>query len=63
MCELEASKLELPPRPKSPLPGDCCGSGCTPCVMDIHEQELKMWEKECEQIRRGGEQAASSEVS
>ena len=31
-------------RPESPAPGDCCGSGCIPCVLDIHEQELRLWE-------------------
>ena len=34
----------IPSRPQSPSPGDCCGSGCTPCVLDIYEQELKIWE-------------------
>lgn len=34
---------ELPDRPQSPSPGDCCGSGCNPCVLDIYEQELRIW--------------------
>ena len=34
---------ELPDRPQSPSPGDCCGSGCNPCVLDIYKQELRIW--------------------
>ncbi|XP_023241706.1 NADH-cytochrome b5 reductase-like [Centruroides sculpturatus] len=34
-------------KPIEPLPSDCCGSGCTLCVFDIYEQELKIWKKEC----------------
>ncbi|XP_070535831.1 NADH-cytochrome b5 reductase-like [Ptychodera flava] len=36
----------LPGKPTEPLPGDCCGSGCTPCVFDIYEDELRLWEEE-----------------
>lgn len=31
-------------RPKTPLEEDCCGSGCTPCVFDIHKTLLQEWE-------------------
>ena len=34
------------PCPIPPLPEDCCGQGCKPCVNDIYEEELKLWEKE-----------------
>lgn len=37
-------ELGLPPRPKSPELGDCCGSGCTPCVYDIYYKQLEEWE-------------------
>lgn len=30
-------------RPKTPLNEDCCGSGCTPCVFDVHKTLLKEW--------------------
>ena len=33
--------LRLPERPVEPDPSDCCGSGCTPCVFDIYEVDLK----------------------
>lgn len=31
-------------RPKTPLEEDCCGSGCTPCIFDVHKALLKEWE-------------------
>ena len=34
------------PKPLPPSPEDCCGQGCTPCVNDIYDTELKMWENE-----------------
>ena len=36
-------------KPIPPSPEDCCGQGCTPCVNDIYEAELKLWEKEVAQ--------------
>ncbi|XP_029673964.1 NADH-cytochrome b5 reductase-like isoform X1 [Formica exsecta] len=30
-------------RPKTPMNEDCCGSGCTPCVFDVHKTLLKEW--------------------
>ena len=36
-------------KPIPPSPEDCCGQGCTPCVNDIYEAELKLWEKEMAQ--------------
>lgn len=33
------------PKPIPPLPEDCCGQGCVPCVNDIYETELRLWEK------------------
>ncbi|XP_018302405.1 NADH-cytochrome b5 reductase-like isoform X2 [Mycetomoellerius zeteki] len=32
-------------RPKTPLEEDCCGSGCTPCIFDVHKTLLREWEK------------------
>ncbi|XP_068949051.1 NADH-cytochrome b5 reductase-like isoform X3 [Petaurus breviceps papuanus] len=39
----EEAWLQL--RPAEPLPAQCCGSGCKPCVFDIYCQELAWWEK------------------
>ena len=33
----------LPERPEEPLQSDCCGTGCTPCVFDIYQEELDEW--------------------
>ena len=54
----------LPPRPQEPLPSDCCGQGCTPCVYDIYDQEVALWEAECQRIRTGHDPASeTSQVS
>lgn len=37
-------------KPVEPPPGECCGSSCDPCVMDLYAQELKVW-KECAVFR------------
>lgn len=39
-------------KPVKPPPGECCGSSCDPCVMDLYAQELKVW-KECAAYREG----------
>lgn len=41
---LNAAKREE--KPVKPPAGDCCGSSCNPCVMDLYREELKCW-KEC----------------
>jgi cytochrome-b5 reductase len=38
------------PKPLPPLPDDCCGQGCIPCVNDIYDTELKIWEREVIQM-------------
>ncbi|XP_029805379.1 NADH-cytochrome b5 reductase-like isoform X1 [Suricata suricatta] len=40
--EEEDAWLQL--RPVEPLPSQCCGSGCSPCVFDLYHRELAMWE-------------------
>ncbi|WP_193568346.1 putative toxin-antitoxin system toxin component, PIN family [Oleiagrimonas citrea] len=30
-----------PQAPEKPLPSDCCGSGCDPCILDAYEDELE----------------------
>lgn len=29
--------------PEKPLPGDCCGEGCNPCVWDIYYEQLEAY--------------------
>lgn len=33
----------LPEPPEEPLQSDCCGTGCSPCVFDIYQEELEQW--------------------
>lgn len=33
-----------PQPPREPDPGDCCGTGCIPCVMDIYAEALEEYE-------------------
>lgn len=30
-------------QPEEPLPSECCGSGCEPCVMDVYQNQLETW--------------------
>ncbi|KAG9343292.1 hypothetical protein JZ751_014273 [Albula glossodonta] len=32
-------------KPKEPLPSQCCGSGCRPCIFDTYQKELEKWTK------------------
>lgn len=45
--------FNLPEPPEKPLDSDCCGTGCTPCVFDIYEEEMLKWRMECDRIRNG----------
>ena len=44
---------DLPEPPQKPLDSDCCGTGCTPCVFDIYDEEVLRWRTECDRIRSG----------
>ncbi len=35
-----------PIAPESPLPGDCCDSGCDPCVLDTYTEELQYYREQ-----------------
>ncbi|XP_006025868.1 NADH-cytochrome b5 reductase-like isoform X1 [Alligator sinensis] len=43
MSESEDDWLAL--KPSEPLPSQCCGSGCKPCISDLYQKELAQWEK------------------
>ncbi|KAM6218868.1 NADH-cytochrome b5 reductase-like [Rhynchocyon petersi] len=42
--EDEDDEAWLQLRPVEPLPSQCCGSGCSPCVFDLYHQDLARWE-------------------
>lgn len=35
----------LPTKPEEPAPGECCGSGCMPCVWDTYERDLEVHQR------------------
>ncbi|XP_059093202.1 NADH-cytochrome b5 reductase-like [Tigriopus californicus] len=45
------------PVPDKPLDSDCCGQGCQPCVFDIYEQNLRIWQTR--QIQGGNSELAT----
>jgi hypothetical protein len=34
-----------PQKPAEPDPLDCCGSGCTRCIFDIHEEAMRRYQE------------------
>ena len=48
------------PVPPGTQDSDCCGQGCSPCVLDLYDQELKSWRRACDLIERGLNPEASS---
>ena len=52
MCMPSHPESALPlsdPRPEPPdppLPGDCCDSGCDPCVNDTYTEELQYYREQ-----------------
>ncbi|XP_071118719.1 NADH-cytochrome b5 reductase-like [Haliotis cracherodii] len=47
-----AKCTDWPEKPIKPLDSDCCGNGCVTCVLDIYDEEVKIWEKECLQLQQ-----------
>jgi hypothetical protein len=44
-----AMKDDTDPRPQPPeppLPGECCDSGCDPCVLDTYAEELRYYREQ-----------------
>ncbi len=42
---LDPSLPNLPEPPEEPLQSDCCGTGCSPCVFDIYQEDLERWKQ------------------
>jgi hypothetical protein len=43
--------VKLPPKPDKPADGDCCGTGCNPCIMTLYQMKLRTWKKTVKQIK------------
>uniref|UniRef100_G1KUX9 NADH-cytochrome b5 reductase-like n=2 Tax=Anolis carolinensis TaxID=28377 RepID=G1KUX9_ANOCA len=55
-------------KPIEPLPSQCCGSGCKPCIFDIYQKELEQWEeakakKDRSLLTRKKQQSTNSELT
>ncbi|XP_072853749.2 NADH-cytochrome b5 reductase-like isoform X1 [Pogona vitticeps] len=55
-------------KPSEPLPSQCCGSGCKPCIFDIYQKELEQWEeakakKDRSLLTRKKQQSSNSELT
>ena len=35
-----------PTPPREPAPEECCGKGCTPCVLDVYAEALERYQAE-----------------
>jgi len=39
-----------PVAPREPLPEECCGKGCTPCVFDVYAEALERYKAELKKV-------------
>ncbi|KAJ1675787.1 hypothetical protein EV182_000579 [Spiromyces aspiralis] len=44
-------ELRLPPAPREPDPGDCCQSGCNPCILITYQEMLESYNKNIDKLR------------
>ncbi|KAJ2726654.1 NADH-cytochrome b5 reductase-like [Coemansia sp. Benny D115] len=54
--------LRLPPEPEKPTPEDCCGSGCTPCILDTYREELGRHTTSVAEMQRHYERVQSGQA-
>ncbi|KAG0340925.1 hypothetical protein BG000_010729 [Podila horticola] len=50
-------KLVLPPEPRKPGPGECCGNDCDPCVNTLYYQDLEAHRQTVQELKQQYEQA------
>ncbi|KAG0089371.1 NADH-cytochrome b5 reductase-like [Podila epicladia] len=50
-------KLVLPPEPRKPGPGECCGNDCDPCVNTLYYQDLEAHRRTVQELKQQYEQA------
>ncbi|KAG0233914.1 hypothetical protein BGW41_001355 [Actinomortierella wolfii] len=60
--------LVLPPPPRKPEPGECCGNDCVPCIntlywedLEVHQQIVARLQREFEQIQQWQQQQIQDE--
>jgi hypothetical protein len=58
-----SAAAELPPKPVAPDPGDCCGSGCARCVLDVYDEQLAAWRNAVAELERAAAAAAADAPS
>lgn len=44
-------RLVLPPEPRKPGPGECCGNDCEPCVNTIYWEDLAVHREKCRKLK------------
>jgi len=49
-----------PVAPREPLPEECCGKGCTPCVLDVYAEALERYKAELEAFKRARAASAAA---
>ena len=54
---------ELPPKPEPPDPGDCCGSGCPRCVLDVYDEQLAAWKAAVAALEQAAADAQGNAVA
>lgn len=54
----EDSTSKLPPPPVKPEPEECCGAGCSPCVLELYEQALEEWGETVRRLKEASAAAA-----
>ncbi|KAF8943201.1 NADH-cytochrome b5 reductase-like, partial [Haplosporangium gracile] len=50
-------RLVLPPEPRKPGPGECCGNDCEPCVNTIYWEDLVAHRERCRKLQMQFEDA------
>ncbi|KAF9135604.1 hypothetical protein BGW39_001930 [Mortierella sp. 14UC] len=45
-------RLVLPPEPRKPGPGECCGNDCEPCVNTIYWEDLEAHRNKCRKLQQ-----------
>lgn len=49
----DEDRRDPPPQPPvAPDPADCCNSGCTRCVLVLHDEALERWRSDLEAWRQ-----------